>query len=182
LVAWHGVVTAILILEGGVGRVFVDLVVAGPSSVSVDLLAKEIGAVDGVAVEHIRDVVGDRPDSATAVLQLAADVAEAPCDERLAVLVTGLLHAADGDWAVAVRGDELVEQRGTPPDLGWLLAFIDGSEHLDPACPANAPGDVMWARLPATGTVLATGRAARAVHERERSRIALLARVVDGLL
>jgi hypothetical protein len=180
--AVHGDVTAIDILERGGGRVIDELVVAVPASVSVDLLVKEIGAVDGVAVEHIRDVVVDRPDSATAVLQLAADVAEAPRAERLGVLVTGLLRAADGDWAVAVRDDELVEQRGTPPDLRWLLAFIDGSEHLDPACPANAPGDVMWARLPATGTVVATGRAARAVHERERSRVALLARVVDGLL
>ncbi len=82
----------------------------------------------------------------------------------------GLMLAADGDWAVAVRDYELIEQCGTPPDLGWLLAFLDGSEHLDPACPANAPGDVMWARLPATGTVVATGRGDRAVHERERSR------------
>jgi len=180
--AVHGDVTAIDILERGGGRVIDELVVAVPESVSVDLLAREIGAVDGVAVEHIRGVVDDRPDSATAVLQLAADVAEAPPAERLAALVGGLLRAADGDWAVAVRDAELIEQRGTPPDLGWLLAFLDGSEHLDPACPANPPGDVMWARLPATRTVVATGRGARAVHERERSRVALLARIVDGLL
>jgi hypothetical protein len=180
--AVHGDVTAIDILERGGGRVIDELVVAVPESVSVELLAKEIGAVDGVAVEHIRPVVDERPDSATAVLQLAVDVAEASPDERLALLVGGLLRAADGDWAVAVRGDELIEQRGTPPDLGWLLAFLAGSGHLDPACPTNAPGDVMWARLPRAGLVVATGRAARAVHERERSRVALLARVVDGLL
>jgi hypothetical protein len=180
--AVHGDVTAIDILERGGGRVIDELVVAVPESVSVDLLAKEIGAVDGVAVEHIRHVVDDRRDLATAVLQLAADVAETPPPERLAALVRGLMLAADGDWAVAVRDYELIEQCGTPPDLGWLLAFLDGSEHLDPACPANAPGDVMWARLPATGTVVASGRAARAVHERERSRVALLARIVDGLL
>jgi hypothetical protein len=180
--AVHGDVTAIDILERGGGRVIDELVVAVPESVSVELLAKEIGAVDGVAVEHIRPVVDERPDSATAVLQLAADVAEASPHERLALLVGGLLRAADGDWAVAVRGDELIEQRGTPPDLGWLLAFLAGSGHLDPACPTNAPGDVMWARLPRAGLVVATGRAARAVHERERSRVALLARVVDGLL
>ena len=180
--AVHGDVTAIDILERGGGRVIDELVVAVPGSVSVELLATEIGAVDGVAVEHIRPVVDERPDSATAVLQLAADVAEASPDQRLALLVGGLLRAADGDWAVAVRGDELIEQRGTPPDLGWLLAFLAGSGHLDPACPTNAPGDVMWARLPRAGLVVATGRAARAVHERERARVALLARVVDGLV
>jgi hypothetical protein len=97
-----------------------------------------------------------------------------------------LLGAVDGDWAVAVGGGELVEQRGGPPDLGWLLAFLDGlggSGHLDPARPStNAPSDVMWAPLPSAGVVVATGRAARPVHERERGRIVLLARIVDGLL
>ena len=41
---------------------------------------------------------------------------------------------------------------------------------------------MIWARLPAAGLIVATGRAARAVHERERARITLLARIVDGLL
>ena len=67
--------------------------------------------------------------------------------------------------------------------LDWLLAFLDGSEHLDPACPAtNTPGDVMWARLPRAGVTVATGRADRAVHERERQRITTLARIVDHLV
>jgi hypothetical protein len=181
--AVHGDVTAIDILERGGGRVVDELVVALPESVSVDLLAKEIGAVDGVAVEHVRAIGDERPDSSTALLQLAADVAGAPRRTRLGVLVTGLLRAVDGDWAVAVCDGALVERRGTPPDLGWLLAFFDGSGHLDPAFPsANAPSDVMWARLPEAGVVVATGRAARAVHERERGRIILLARIVDGLL
>jgi hypothetical protein len=181
--AVHGDVTAIDILERGGGRVVDELVVALPESVSFELLAKEIGAVDGVAVEDVRAVGDDRPDSATAVLQLAADVAEAGRGDRLAALVAGLLVSADADWAVAVRDHELVEQRGAPPELGWLLAFLAGSDHLDPSCPTtNAPGDVMWARLPSSGVVVAAGRAARAVHERERARIGLLARIVDHLL
>jgi hypothetical protein len=181
--AVHGDVTSIDILERGGGRVIDELRVALPESVSVDLLAKEVGAVDGVAVEHIRAVADDRPDSATAVLLLAAEVVEAPPERRIAALVGGLQSAADGDWAVAVRDYELIEQTGTPPDLGWLLAFLDGSGHLDPSCPTtNTPADVIWARLPAAGLIVATGRAARAVHERERARITLLARIVDGLL
>jgi hypothetical protein len=184
--AVHGDVTAIDILERGGGRVIDELVVALPRSVSIDLLAKEIGAVDGVAVEHVRAIGDERPDSATALLQLAADVAAVPHDQRLGALVTGLLRAVDGDWAVAVRAGELAERRGTPPDLGWLLAFLDGLDgggHLDPGRPStHAPSDVMWARLPAAGLVVATGRAARAAHERERDRIILLARIVDGLL
>jgi hypothetical protein len=181
--AVHGDVTAIDILERGGGRVIDELMVALPESVSLDLLAKEIGAVDGVAVEHVRTVGAERADSATAVLQLAADVAETAPEHRLAALVAGLLLAVDADWAVAVKDYELIEQRGAPPELAWLLAFLDGSGHLDPACPTtNTPGDVMWARLPATGVTVATGRADRAVHERERQRITTLARIVDHLL
>ena len=181
--AVHGDVTAIDILERGGGRAIDELMVALPESVSLELLAKEIGAVDGVAVEHIRIIADERPDSATALLRLAATVAESEPADRLATLVTGLLHAVDADWAVAVRDYEVVEQRGEPPELGWLLAFLDGSEHLDPAGPAtNTPGDVMWARLPRAGVTVATGRADRAVHERERQRITTLARIVDHLV
>ena len=181
--AVHGDVSAIDILERGGGRVIDELVVALPESASVELLAKEIGAVDGVAVEHIRPVEDDRPDSATAVLELAAVVAEAAPAARLSALVAGMLEAVDADWAVAVGGGELLHQVGDPPELGWLLAFLDGSEHLDPACPsAHAPGDVMWARLPSAGVAVAAGRSQRTVHERERTRIALLARVIDRLL
>ena len=181
--AVHGDVTAIDILERGGGRAVDELLVSLPESVSLDLLTKEIGAVDGVAVEHVRIVGDERPDSATAVLRLAAAVAETEPDQRLAALVTGLLHAVDADWAVAVRDGTMAEQRGTPPDLAWLLAFLDGSEHRDPVGPAtNTPGDVMWARLPRTGVTVATGRADRAVHERERHRITTLARIVDHLV
>jgi hypothetical protein len=40
----------------------------------------------------------------------------------------------------------------------------------------------MWARLPRAGIAIAVGRAQRPVHERERGRIELLARITDALL
>ena len=179
----HADVTAIDILERGGGRVIDELVVTVPGSTSVELLAKEIGAVDGVAVEHIRPVFGDRPDSATAILRLAADVAAAPHDRRLGVLVAGLVVAADADWVVAVCDGEVIDQRGMPPEQAWLLAFLDGSLHLDASCPeGGGPNDMMWAHLRTTGISIAAGRAGRAVHERERSRLAVLATIVDQLL
>ena len=135
--AVHGDVTAIDILERGGGRVIDELAVALPDAVSVELLAKEIDAVDGVSVEHIRPVAEERPDSATAVLQLAAEVAEAAPGERLDVLVGGLLVVADADWAVAVRDGALLHPHGDPPDSGWLVAFLAGCGHLDPARPVG---------------------------------------------
>jgi hypothetical protein len=117
------------------------------------------------------------------VLQLAAEVAGTAAADRLATLLSGLLVAADADWAVALRDGELLHDLGAPPELGWLVAFLDGSEHLDPTCPnGSAPADVMWAHLPTTRITVAAGRSDRAVHERERVRITLLARIVDALL
>ena len=137
--AVHGDVTAIDILERGGGRVIDELVVAVPESVSVDLLAKEIGAVDGVAVEHIR-AVGRR----------AARTRRPPCCSSPPT--SPRRHRPSGwpRWSAGLllrgrrrlggrraRLTSSIEQRGTPPDLGWLLAFLDGSEHLDPGLPGR---------------------------------------------
>ena len=105
-----------------------------------------------------------------------------PVEERCGELCRGLLESADADWAVATRHGEVVLQLGQPPELAWVVAFLDGSEHLDAARPANGPGDIMWARLRRAGIAIAAGRAARPVHARERQRVALLAQIVDGLL
>jgi hypothetical protein len=179
--AVHGDVTAIDILERGAGRVIDELVVSLPEPTSIDLLASEIRAVDGVAVEHIRPIDDDRLDSGTAFLELAAQVAAAAPGARLAVLGDGLRSAADADWAVVLRHGVLAHCAGTPPDPGWLLAFLDGSGHLDTSRPAG-PEDVVWAHLPRSGFAIAAGRADRAVHARERSRTAFLAQVLDALL
>ena len=180
--AVRGDVVAIDILERGAGRVIDELVVSLPDETSEELLAQEIGAVDGVSVEHIRRVADDRPDSATAILQLAARVAGQAPSDRLAALTDGLVAAVDADWAVAVRHGQVVHACGEPPDVRWLIAFLDGCEHLDTAHPNTVLGDVMWARLARSGIAVAAGRAHRPVHERERSRVALLATVADALI
>ena len=190
--ALHGDVTSIDILERGGGRVIDELVVSLPTSASEDLLALEMLAVDGVAVEHIRPVLHERPDSATAVLTLAARIAGAPAADRLDVLCAGLVEALDADWIVAVRDADIIRRIGAPPDAAWLLAFLDGlrgSGHLDPSSvgssapsPSSVPADVVWLRLPCADVTVAAGRAARPIHERERERTALLARVADVLL
>lgn len=184
--ALHGDVTAIDILERGGGRVIDELAVSLPDSASEELLAREMSAVDGVAVEHIRPVVHERPDSATAVLTLAARIADAPAGERLRTLCAGLVVALDADWTVAVRDGAVVCQVGAPPDPAWLLAFLDGvggRNDLDAsAASRSAPADVVWIGLPGCAVTVAAGRATRPIHARERERAELLARVADVLV
>lgn len=178
----RGDVTAIDILEKGGGRVVDELVVSLPVAASEQLLAKEVGAVDGVAVEHIRPVRYEREDSATAMLELAAELGEAAPEDRLARLCRGLVESLDADWAVVASSAEIIEWCGEQrPEPAWMLAFLDGSDHLD-ARGGQTPGDVVWARLPGRGVTIAAGRSARAIHDRERARTALFARLVDAIL
>lgn len=180
--AVRGDLLAIDILERGGGQVIDELVVSLPNETPQELLVMEIGAVDGVAVEHIRAVPGDRPDPDMALFELGALVAEADPADAVTVLGNGLATAFDADWVVITSGDGVIEfGLGEPPDPGWLSAFLDGSEHLRDSEHAG-PADVMWARLPRAGRSVTLGRSARAAHERERVRLRLLARTVDHLL
>jgi hypothetical protein len=180
--AVHGDVTAIDILERGAGRVIDEVVITLPDTTSIELLAKEIGAVDGVAVEHILPAAAGRPDPATAYLQLAAEIAAATPDDRAATLGRGLLVAADADWVVIARAATVLLSLGDPPDPRWLEAFLDGSGHLGPSVLDHRPGELMWARLPGAELSVAVGRAGRPIHQRERHRLDLLAMIAGQLV
>ncbi|HET9546601.1 MAG TPA: hypothetical protein VFO97_02140 [Desertimonas sp.] len=182
--AVRGDVLAIDILERGGGQVIDELVVSVPAGTPQELLVAEVGAVDGVAVESVREAPGDRPDPAQALFELGAHVAEACADghaDPLAVLGNGIAAALEADWVVVTGADGERFRHGRPPDPRWLEAFLDGSEHL-PAGGNHGPADVLWARLPRAALLIAAGRAARAAHERERVRLQVLARTVDHLL
>ena len=47
---------------------------------------------------------------------------------------------------------------------------------------SSGPADVLWARLPSAGLTITLGRATRAAHDHERTRLRLLARTVDPLV
>jgi hypothetical protein len=174
-------VLAIEILEQGGGRAIDELTVSLPDADLVPLLTAEIDAVDGVAVESIREVEPDRADPSLSALALGATIAESPPESRLDVLIDGARRCSESDWVALLRGDELVASLGDPPDVPWLLAFVAGSGHLDGRGDA-APSDLLWAHLPVAGYVLAAGRTGNPIHERERLRFALLARLADALL
>ena len=184
--AVRGDLLAIDILERGGGQVIDELVVSLPDETPQELLVMEIGAVDGVAVEHIRTVPSGRPDPVMAMFELGARVAEAASDDAIMTLGQGLAWALDAEWVVITNpAGEVVFGLGEAPDPGWLRAFLDGSTHLGDVEHGGidrSPADVMWARLPEAGLSVTLGRTARAAHELERVRLRLLARTVDRVL
>jgi hypothetical protein len=183
--AVRGDVVGIDILERGGGRAVDELVVSLPDGSVVDLLIAEITQVDGVAVEDIRHVANDRPDTGLVALEMAAGLAEAVPDDRLPALCRSLVALVDGAWVVALDdGDEQpLVTVGSAPDTGWIAAFITGSRHLSAADQAaGAPDDLAWARLGSVDVTIAIGRSGRPFHTRERQQIALLCRVADALL
>jgi hypothetical protein len=179
--AVRGDVLAIEILEQGGGRAIDEITVALPDADLIPLLTAEVDAVDGVSVESIRVVDPDRTDASLSALALGAALAECPPAQRLEVLVQGIQRFAETDWVVVTGAEGVVARRGDAPDLGWLTAFLAGSEHLD-GLDDSAPSDLLWASMPASGLAVAAGRVGNPIHERERVRFSLLARLADALV
>jgi hypothetical protein len=179
----HGDLLAIDILERGGGQVVDELVILVPAATSDELLVREVQAVDGVAVEDLRVVPADRRDPAMAMSEVGACVAESAPEDAVGVLCAGLVRAMEADWAVVVGDGAVVAEAGEAPAGPWLSAFVDGSTHLGlDQGTGVGPGDLACARLPRSGLTIAVGRGVRAMHERERARLRVLARTVDRLV
>ena len=179
--AVRGDVLGIAILERGAGRVVDELTVGLPAVELVPLLIQEVNAVDGVTVEDIREIEPDRADPDLATLAAAAALAEAEPPERRVMLVDAVARIVEADWAVALRDERVVAAVGNAPEVGWLTAFLAGTEHLS-ELDDGLPGDLVWAHLIDSRLTVAAGRAERAIHERERVRVNLLTRLADALL
>jgi len=179
--AVRGDVLAIEILEQGGGRAIDELTVSVPDEQLLSLLTAEIDAVDGVSVESIRTVDPDRTDASLSALALGAAIAECADGERLDVMVTGIQRFSESDWVAVLRDGEQIAAVGAAPDLGWLTAFLAGSEHLD-GLDDSAPSDLLWASMVTSGLTVAAGRSGNPIHERERVRFSLLARLADALI
>lgn len=179
--AVRGDVLGIEILEQGADRVIDELTVSLPSPDIVGLLTAEIDAVDGVSVEDVRIVDIDRIDPNLSALAAGAALAEAPPGERVEVLCQAVHRLVESDWAVVLRADDVVSQVGDSPDVGWLQAFLAGSDHLSETDEA-LPSDLVWGHLIRSGLTVAAGRSGRTIHERERIRVSLFARLADALV
>lgn len=182
--AARGDVVGIEILERGAGRAIDELVVELHDESTRELLVAEIGEVDGVDVEDIRPLTGERHADELDALEAAAHLVEqwdAESGDHLVCEELGRLLEAD--WAVVARHDPptVLAVRGNAPALPWVLAFTEGSRHLGADHADSAPHDVAWADMPLTGRLVALGRARRPLRWRERTTVRLLARVADGL-
>ncbi len=158
-----------------------ELTVALPDDDLMALLTAEIDAVDGVSVENIRVVDPDRTDASLSALALGAAIAESPSEDRLDVMIAGVQRFAETEWVMVLRDGEPVAQLGAPPDLGWLVAFLAGSEHLN-GLDDSSPSDLLWGHMFTSGLTIAAGRTANPIHERERVRFSLLLRLADALV
>ncbi len=179
--AVRGDVLAIEILEQGGGRAIDELTVMLPDQDLMSLLTAEIDAVDGVSVESIRVVDPDRTDASLSALALGAAIAESALAERLDVMVAGIQRFTETDWVVVLGAGETVAQLGRPPDTGWVMAFLAGSEHLD-GLDDSAPSDLLWGHMLTSELTVAAGRTGNPIHERERVRFSLFLRLADALV
>ncbi len=180
-----GDVVGIEILERGAGMAVDELVVTLGDDGVIDLLIGEIGQVDGAAVEEVRPVDPNRPESSTIALLAAASLVEVEASKRLEHLCRELIELVDGHWAAAIEISpaRVLVELGDAPEAAWLAAFIEGSRHLAPGeGESTAPPDLAWARLDRLGLAVAVGRHGWSFRARERQQIQLLGHIASGLL
>jgi hypothetical protein len=173
-----GDVLGIDILESGGGRVIDELVVALPDESVVDLMVSEVHAIDGVSVEHVRPTVDEHTDGGQLALAMAADLAETAPSRRPETIVSAVTRLTEGAWVLLACGNDTVSAAGAPPSPEYVSALLAGSSHLG----EHASSDLFWSDLPAAGMWIAAGRPDRPVHDRERVRLDLFARIADVLL
>ena len=178
--AVKGDVLDIEILETGAGRAVDELVIALPDDGLVDLMVSEVHAIDGVSVEHVREIKGEHNDGGLLALSLAAELAEAQPERRLDSLIDAVTRITEADWVLVAQGPETVAASGDAPSADWLHSLLAGSRHLgDPHATAS---DLFWSDMPVSGMWLAAGRKDRPVHVRERVRLDLFVRIADTLI
>ncbi len=178
--AVRGDVLGIEILEVGGGRVIDELVVALPDETLVDLMVNEVHAIDGVSVEHVRPVAGEHSEGGLLALSLAVELAESDTEERVRVLAESVGRLTEADWVLVRRDNDTLAEYGEAPPAEWVSSLLAGSRHLGD--PHATSSDLLWADLPLAGLWVAAGRSGRPVHDRERVRLDLYARIADSLL
>ena len=180
--AVRGDVVGIDILERGGGRAIDELVVDLPGDDLVPLLVAEIGQVDGVDVEDVREAASV-PDARLDALEAAALlVEESSVEGLLATLVEHARRDFEAEWAAVVGAgaDAALASTGDPPAAAWLSAFVAGSQSSEMVAAGECgPDDVASTSLPSGDLSLVVGRRGRPFRARERRQLAAVARIAD---
>lgn len=175
----NGDVVGIDILEREGGRAIDEIVVSIPEG-DTDKLVAAVVAIDGVAVEDVRPVIGEGGDARAAALQTAAALVEERDGSKLLATLADEVHTdfvANWTAVVELEGPELLAEVGDAPPVAWLTAFVYGSRSSEGQ---GGPDDVAWAELPETGLALVVGRDGRPFRSRERLQLSALARIADA--
>lgn len=177
--AVRGDVIGIDIIDRGAGRAIDELVVDLPDPGVVDLLLAEIGEVDGVDVEHIRQLDAPPADPSVVALDVARRVHRASTVEAChAEVVAGAMRLLASDWAALVdptRGVVVASVGDDLPSDGWLSAFVLGARA------GSTPDlvDLAVAELHAHGLALVVAREDSPLRGREQQVLQGLVELVD---
>lgn len=178
--AIKGDVLGLEIVERRNGLAIDELVVSIPEGVSVDLIANEVGQVDDVEIEDIRQLAESTYDPQLEALEAAAIILGASDRPDLAqALCEHVGRVVRASWACVVESDGTVlGSWGDRPNDRWLDSFVSASPPCDTT--TRVPEmDTVWLPLPAAGAALVVGRDTT-VRARERQRIAAMARIADA--
>jgi hypothetical protein len=179
-----GDVVGIDILERGAGRAIDELVIELADETRLPLLVTEVQQVDGVDVEDIRPVAQALHDPRLDALETAAILVGATSTaEAVGSLCVHAVRTIGSAWGAVVSiGDgQVVALEGDAPGVGWLVAFVTGSQSSARlAGGEGGPDDVAWTPLPSAGLALVLGRHGQPFRARERRQAAALARIVDS--
>ncbi len=147
----------------------------------VKLLVREIEEVDGASVEQWERV--DRfPDARLDALETVERVFEADDTSALWLRLVERVRVEFGsDWAVVLRGGELVAAVGEDTPAASVLEALAAGTGASPAVAAgdSGPEDLAVAPLRASCAVLLIGRAGHPFRRRERHQLLALARIAD---
>src|SRR5438067_6328063 len=181
--AVRGDLVGIDILERGAGRAIDELVIELPDDSLVPLLTAEVAEVDGVDVEHVRQVVAPLHDARLdALLTASMLVQQETVDHLLDALTSRVHHDFTADWVALVDllAGCLINAIGAPPAEAWLLAFIEGSRSSDAALTPDAGPDVVgWALLPGADVAVLLGWDGRPFRARSRRQHYVLVDIAD---
>lgn len=178
-----GDVIGIEILERGAGMAIDELLVELPDEDSMESMVTEISRVEGVAIEDVHSVAPDRSDQSVLALEVAASIMEAPTTDRLRHMSDRVRDMLEAEWCAVLHSGERAPVAGEVPDLAWVVAFLDGTRHLDAEETVQTTlGDVAWAWIPEIPGAIVCQRQKRSFRWRERQHLRLIARIVGSAL